>query len=129
DQRKGLAALDVEGDAVDGFEEFEVAALDHAVEPGFRDVEDAAQVFHVDIGGHAALSLAEASKRRQATDCEPCRIGSGRSTGQRSKTKPQRGLKEQPGGIAESRGIEPGICTSRLSSPASVGIAPIRPFA
>jgi hypothetical protein len=33
------------------------------------------------------------------------------------------------GGIADSRGIEPGICTSRLSSPAKVGIAPISPLA
>ena len=36
---------------------------------------------------------------------------------------------EQAGAIADSRGIEPGICTSRLSSPASVGIAPIKPLA
>ena len=28
-----------------------------------------------------------------------------------------------------SRGIVPGICTSRTASPASVGIAPIRPLA
>jgi hypothetical protein len=37
-----------------------MAALEHAVQPRFRDVEDAAQVFDVDIA-HAALSLAEAS--------------------------------------------------------------------
>ena len=69
------------------------------------------------------------SKRWQATACEPCLSGSGRSTRQRSNAKAQRGLNEQPGGIADSRGIEPGICTSRLSSPASVGIAPIKPLA
>ena len=43
----------------------------------------------------------------------PCRIGSGRSIRQRSNAKAQRGLNGQPGGIAESRGIEPGIWTSR----------------
>ena len=48
---------------------------------------------------------------------------------QRSNAKEQRGLNEHPGGIADSRGIDPGICTSRLSSPASVGIAPINPLA
>ena len=74
------------------------------------------------------LSLVEASKRWQATDCEPCRIGSGRSTRQRSKTKLQRGLNEQPGGIADSRGIEPGICTRRSTSASSFGIEPIRPL-
>jgi len=31
--------------------------------------------------------------------------------------------------LTDSRGIDPGICTSRLSSPASVGIAPINPLA
>ena len=43
--------------------------------------------------------------------------------------KLQRGLNEQPCGTADSRGIEPGICTSRAASPASVGIAPINPLA
>ncbi|MBA7471204.1 hypothetical protein ES707_06505 [subsurface metagenome] len=33
DQRKGLAALDIEGDAVHRLEEFEMAAFDHAIEP------------------------------------------------------------------------------------------------
>ena len=35
--------------------------------------------------------------------------GSGRSVRQRSNANAQRGLNEPPGGIAESRGIEPGI--------------------
>jgi hypothetical protein len=60
DEREGLALPDVEGDAVDRFEIFEVPAFDHAIEPGLGDVEHAAQVFDVDEA-HAALSLAAAS--------------------------------------------------------------------
>ena len=33
DQRKGLAAPDIEGHAVDGFQKFEMAAFEHAIEP------------------------------------------------------------------------------------------------
>ncbi|MGY3293184.1 hypothetical protein ACVWWP_006251 [Bradyrhizobium sp. LM3.6] len=57
DQCKSLALPDVEGDAVDGLEIFEMAALEHAVEPGLRDVEDAPQTRGLDEGSaHAALS-------------------------------------------------------------------------
>ena len=59
DQRKGLALADVEGDAVDGLQKFEMAAFEHAVEPRLRDVEHAAQILDVDEGrrGHAAVLL------------------------------------------------------------------------
>src|SRR3954449_10536910 len=105
-----------------------MAALDHAIEPRLGDVEHAAQVVDVDEA-HAALSFAAASYRGQATACAPGGSGSGRSMRQRSNANAQRGLNEQPLGIADSRGIEPGICTRRAASPASVGIAPIRPLA
>ena len=39
---------DLEGDVVDGLEELLLAALQHAVEPRLRDVEDAAEIAHLD---------------------------------------------------------------------------------
>ena len=60
DEREGLALPDVEGDAVDRLEIFEMAAFEHAVEPRLGDVEHAAQVFDVDKA-HAALSFTAAS--------------------------------------------------------------------
>ena len=62
DQREGLAAPDVEGDAVDRLQELQLAAFEHAVEPRLRDVEDAAQIPDLDEGGraHAAVSVAAA---------------------------------------------------------------------
>ncbi|MHC2409023.1 hypothetical protein ACVJGC_001614 [Bradyrhizobium diazoefficiens] len=57
DQRKGLALPDVEGDVIDSLEIFEMPAFQHAVEPGLRDIEDAAQICGLDErGAHAALS-------------------------------------------------------------------------
>ena len=63
DQRKGLALGDVEGHAVDRFQEFQMAALEHPVEPRLRDIEDATQISDLDEGRrcHAAVSLAAAS--------------------------------------------------------------------
>ena len=62
DQGKGLAFGDIEGDAVDGFEIFEVAAFQHPVEPGFRDIEHPAQIPDVDEGRrHAADTFAAPS--------------------------------------------------------------------
>ena len=50
DERKGLALPDVEGDAVDRLQEFQMAAFEHAVEPRLRDVEHAAQISDLDEG-------------------------------------------------------------------------------
>ena len=61
DEREGLALADVEGDAVDRLEILPWRALQHAVEPGLRDVEDALEIADLDerggIGSHAATSL------------------------------------------------------------------------
>ena len=62
DQRKGLALLDVEGDAVDRLEVLGMTAFEHAVEPRLGDVEHAAQVSGLDEGRtHAALSFGTVS--------------------------------------------------------------------
>ncbi len=50
DQREGLALDDIEADAVDRLEKFQMAAFQHAIEPWFGDVEDAAQIVDVDEG-------------------------------------------------------------------------------
>src|SRR6185437_11646988 len=60
DERKGLALPDVEADAVDGLEVFEMAAFQHAIQPRLGDVEHAAKVSDVDKA-HAALSFTELS--------------------------------------------------------------------
>ena len=46
DQAEGLAGADREIDAVDRFQELPRLAVDHAVEPGRRDIETAAEVFN-----------------------------------------------------------------------------------
>src|SRR4029077_1602820 len=63
DECKGLTPRDVEGYAVDRLEEFQMTAFEHPIEPRFRNIEDAAQVFDFDKGfrAHAVLSLASAS--------------------------------------------------------------------
>jgi hypothetical protein len=63
DQRKSLTLGDVEGDAVDRPQKFQVPALDHPIQPRFRDVEHAAQFPNLDKGrrGHAAVSFSAAS--------------------------------------------------------------------
>src|SRR5690349_9530179 len=58
DERERLALPDVEGDAVDRLEEFEMTAFQHTIEPRLGDVEHPAQIAHIDKGGrHAAVSL------------------------------------------------------------------------
>ena len=56
-------------------------------------------------------------------------FSSGRMLVQGAKAFGQRGLKGQPGGMAESRGIEPGIVARRSAVSARVGIAPMSPCA
>src|SRR5216684_3342932 len=69
DEGKSLAFGDVEGDTVDRFQELQMAAFKHPVQPRLRDVEHATQISDVDKGrgGHAAVSFAAASYRWQAT--------------------------------------------------------------
>ena len=63
DQCKSFTFGDVEGDAIDRLQKFQMAALEHPVEPGFRDIEHATQVFHLDkrLFRHAAVSVGAAS--------------------------------------------------------------------
>ena len=61
----------------------------------------------------AKVSRSGSSARKQATAWSPLGSSGGRSTTQRAKAWGQRGWKAQPGGMAVSRGMEPGICTSR----------------
>ena len=119
DEGEGFALGDVEGHAVDGLEKFQMAAFEHPVQPRLRDVEDAAQIFDLDEGRrrHAALSLAAASNRWQATACvalpdrfrplDPAAVeseGAARVEGaaRRDRRKPRHraGDLDQPRGIA-----------------------------
>ena len=135
DEREGLALRDLEGDVVDGLEELAPAALDHPVEPGLRDVEDAARGrgtldaagasigraldAGAALGAHGAgvvdREVAGRCYGRRLASVPTCSgwIASGRSIAAAPKACGQRGLNGQPGGIADSRGIAPGICTSR----------------
>jgi hypothetical protein len=58
DQREGAAALDGEADAVDRMHILAWLALDDAVQPGKRYVEDLGEIVHLDQRGHGrALAL------------------------------------------------------------------------
>ena len=145
DQREGLAPVDRERHLGGGREQPARQPLGHAVEPGLRDIEDAAEALHLDqrlrgVGrcgrrgrGHDAHApprrapeADDRASRRPASAASGC--SSGRNVGQGANARGQRGWNAQPDGIAVRRGIEPGICTSRSCSPVSDGIEPISPL-
>ena len=91
---------DREGDVVDRVHELARLALDDAVQPGRRDVEDLGQVAHLDQrpASHAAMPACRARAASSAARVAPASSRSGRSTRQRSNACGQRGLKAQPAG-------------------------------
>ena len=107
-QRQGRAAVDAEGDVVDGMDELPGLALDHPVQPGSGDIEGLRQSLDLDQrrglrrrqGAHAAARSGAACSQHAAW-VAPAGSRSGRSTRQRSKARGQRGLNAQP---ARNRG-------------------------
>ena len=131
DQRQRLAALDREADVVDRMDELPRLALDHAVEPGRRDVEGLGQAVDLDQRrslkrAHAAPAAARVQPAGRPGRAAPAGGRAARRR-QRSNARGQRGLKAQPGGIAVRRGIAPSICSRRARSSSIAGIEPIRP--
>ncbi len=123
DQREGLAPGDREGHVGDRRQQLARQALGQAIEPRLRDVEDATEVLDLDQrrGGHRRRRSRSCGRRvrngcrasrRPASAASRCELRPYRSrTG--ANARGQRGWKAQPVGIASSRGIEPGIWTSR----------------
>ena len=110
--------------AVDHMHELARLALQHAVEPGRRDLEGLRQTRTSTSGALMPLTAfaADASRRRAWAAA----ISSGRSLRQSLEGRGQRGLKAQPAGVAQPR-HRPVDLQQALAPSSIAGIEPIRP--
>ena len=107
DQRQGTAAFNAERHTVYRMHKLARFALDDTVQPRGRNIEGLGQLFDLHQCCHTATFAV--LTRQHAARVAVAAINSGRSVRQRSMTKPQRGLKAQPFGMAFKRGIAPSI--------------------
>src|SRR5581483_6093004 len=122
-ERDGLAARDLEGDAVDGAERGAPPAHAHA--EALREALDPEQRL---AGAQAAASPLSRSawwQRDRWSGSSSRRAGC--SARQRPSARKQRGLKRQPDGGRSRSGTRPGMSASHSSAPVTRGRAPSSP--